>query len=107
MQIPQVTDLQATADGNRVNLSWSEPTVQNSVNAVIDDMESYTPFAISGIGNYTLIDNDNTDTYTVQGITGYDNAGAKMAYQASAGGRSLATNVLWHSAQRKQPTTIG
>lgn len=81
MQIPQVTDLQATADGNRVNLSWSEPTVQNSVNAVTDDMESYTPFAISGIGNYTLIDNDNTDTYTVQGITGYDNAGAKMAYQ--------------------------
>lgn len=81
LQIPQVTDLNGTASGNTVNLSWSEPVVQNSVNAVTDDMESYTPFAISGIGGYTLIDNDKTDTYTIQNVTGYDNAGAKMAYQ--------------------------
>ncbi len=81
VKVPRVSDLTGRVNANSVSLSWSEPTIDKSLSAVTDDMESYTPFIISNIGSYTLIDNDKAYTHTIQNLDDYDNAGAKMAYQ--------------------------
>lgn len=44
-----------------------------------DGFESYTTFAISSVGNWTLVDGDGEMTYGFQGIT-FENTNAAMAY---------------------------
>ena len=78
---PVVDDLQLSAEGGNVTLSWSAPDYENGVHTeTCDDFESYTTFAISGIGNYTLVDADKSMTYRL-GSTDYENATAMMAFQ--------------------------
>ena len=78
---PVVDDLQLSTEGGNVTLSWSVPDYENGVHTeTCDDFESYTTFAISGIGNYTLVDADKSMTYRL-GSTDYENATAMMAFQ--------------------------
>lgn len=79
---PKVDNLTGEAVGGNVVLDWEEPVLESFRPAVNDDMEGHAAFAISGIGDYTLIDNDGAaKTYVVSGIESYPNAGGKMAWQ--------------------------
>lgn len=78
---PAPEDLQASVENGNIMLSWTAPDYESGVHAEIcDDFESYTTFAISGIGDYTLIDADKSMTYRL-GNTDYENATAMMAFQ--------------------------
>lgn len=79
--LPRVETLHGTQEDNKVTLIWDEPQMTDVKTATTDDMERYTPFAISNIGSYYLIDNDKSATYGIDGIDDYDNAGAAMAWQ--------------------------
>lgn len=79
--LPKVENLAGNITDNAVTLTWDEPDMSGVRLPVNDTMEGYTPFAISGVGNYTLVDNDKAATYTVSGISDYPNAGSAMAWQ--------------------------
>lgn len=80
--LPTVTGLTGSKSEQGVTLTWDEPDMNSVRGTVTDKMEKYEPFAISGIGSYTLIDNDKASaTYTVSGIQNYPNAGSAMAWQ--------------------------
>ena len=79
---PKVENLSGDVADGKVTLTWDEPEFEVFRPAVNDDMEAHTAFAISGIGDYTLIDNDKASkTYVVSNIDSYPNAGTKMAWQ--------------------------
>ncbi len=83
---PAVTDLTGTTTWRSVELSWSDPDMSSMpANPVTDNVESYTNFAISNIGDWRLVDGDgaNTIMFTLDGVTTleYENAGKPMAFQ--------------------------
>ena len=63
-----VTDLESSETGYVATLTWSEPIL--AAEPIVDDMESYESWIVDNIGDYTIVDVDNTETY---GITGYEN----------------------------------
>ncbi|HPW66363.1 MAG TPA: M6 family metalloprotease domain-containing protein, partial [Salinivirgaceae bacterium] len=67
-------DVTATViNNNQAKVTWSpEPDF-------IDDIESYDDFIISNIGNYTLVDVDNSYTYGIQNYT-FPNSGYTGSY---------------------------
>lgn len=82
LDLPMVTTLSGENTLDGLTLTWEEPDIAGFSAPMTDDMESYEPFAISGIGGYALIDNDKSDgTYGISGIQDYPNAGAAMAWQ--------------------------
>lgn len=84
--LPAPEYLTATASGENVTLVWSacqsvEPA-QGEMEYVTDDFESYRPFAIDGIGDWTLYDGDQATTLVTPRIpVTYENQGAPMAFQ--------------------------
>jgi hypothetical protein len=85
--VPVVT-LSGTSDGSNVSLSWSEakdvaaiPHAADLV-SVTDDFESYTPFIIDNIGDWTVLDKDTATTLVTPRIpVAYLNQGKRMAFQ--------------------------
>ena len=49
-------------------------------NLFFDDFESYTDFAISGVGSWTLLDEDGLNTYGFTGVT-FPESGAAKSFQ--------------------------
>lgn len=82
MDFPAVTEFNGLQTPSEVTLAWEEPDFASYRSPRRDDLEKLNPFIISGIADYTLIDNDkSSETYCISGIDGYDNARAAMAYQ--------------------------
>lgn len=63
---PAVTDLhgQQGQDG-RVSLAWTQPQLEGFAPSVTDDAESYEPYIIDGIGDWTVYDGDGAPCYTI------------------------------------------
>jgi len=85
---PAVNDLSASFDGaGRVTLEWSAlGDCVLPAEPVTDDIESYAPFIIDNIGDWTMVDVDGgPGTYTIKTSSGesviYDNASKPMAFQ--------------------------
>ncbi len=85
-ELPAPEQLSATVNGNNVTLMWNacesvEPA-QGEMTYVTDDFESYAPFAIDGVGDWTLYDGDQAATMVTPRIpVTYENQGAPMAFQ--------------------------
>jgi len=85
-ELPAPESLTATASGDNVTLMWEacqsiEPA-QGELEYVTDDFEAYQPFAIDGVGDWTLYDGDMATTMVTPRIpVRYENQGAPMAYQ--------------------------
>lgn len=83
-EYPGVTDLGGTAD-NEVVLTWSDPSTADMPGTpVIESFESYEPFIINNIGDWTLYDQDKKNTVILAletGILDYPNIGSPMAWQ--------------------------
>jgi hypothetical protein len=84
--VPPATDLSGTLTDGKVYLNWHEPVFPDG-GYTTDGFEKYTPFTISDFGDWQLVDNDNSLTYTISnsstesGDYEYDNAGYQMAFQ--------------------------
>lgn len=64
---PAVKDLGIAIDGSNAVLTWSEPSADvGDAEAVTEDFEAYTPFAIDNFGDWMNIDVDKYETYSVQ-----------------------------------------
>lgn len=84
---PTVTDLSGTDTGKEIALSWTAPDISNLPPAPFtDNLESYEPFTVSDLGDWTLVDGDKKDismefrTSEGEWIT-YPNSGGAMSYQ--------------------------
>ena len=86
IELPAPEYLTATTSGNNVTLMWdacqSVEPAQGEMEYVTDDFESYRPFAIDGVGDWTLYDGDQATTLVTPRIpVAYENQGAPMAFQ--------------------------
>lgn len=97
--VPYVNDLTAapTADRKGVHLSWSEARVYPGATAVREDFESYDDFAISNLGDWTLVDKDGATTIggMSNGVVTYtwENCGQPQAYIVFNASRVGVTDV--------------
>lgn len=98
--LPCVEDLSATVRNGAVVLTWSDPDM-TSGGTVTDGFESYEPFTISNFGEWQLVDNDGSLTYTISnsesesGDYEYPNAGYQMAFQALNPSKAGIKGNLW------------
>ena len=81
-----VPQLSGEVTGDKAQLVWTAPDCKGVRAPVTDGFESYTPFIIDNVGDWTMVDVDgNPGTTGILDGDGnelvYDNAGAKMAYQ--------------------------
>lgn len=60
--LPKVDEIDVQAYNGEVNLSWESPMRRG---AVCDDFESYTDWAIDGVGEWTMADRDYDVTYRI------------------------------------------
>ena len=104
--LPAVELIEGEQQGADVAIRWEAPDMESFKPVRRDDMENLTTFAISDISDYTLVDNDKSTTYGVDGAT-YTNAGAAMAWQvfdASKAGLDLEEgfNRRWYAHSGRQ-----
>ena len=80
--INYAADLEATAEGNQVELNWSEPepvSAEDGIN-LTDDIEDYESFIIENIGKWTLYDGNGTMTYGINNVL-YPHINEPAAFQ--------------------------
>lgn len=98
--LPRVTDLAGTYADGALTLSWSDPDM-NASGVVTDGFESYEAFTITDFGEWGLVDNDGSLTYTISnsesasGDYEYPNAGYQMAFQILNPGLAGIKGNLW------------
>ena len=73
---PAVADLTAKATDNGVELSWTAPSPKHVVR---ESFETYSPWSINHVGDWTLVDGDTltTNAYTCMH---YPHIGEKLSY---------------------------
>ncbi len=98
--LPRVTGLTGSVSNGSVSLRWNEPDM-NASGVVTDGFEAYEPFTIDNFGEWTLVDNDGSLTYTISnsqsesGDYEYPYAGYQMAFQALNPGKAGIKGNLW------------
>lgn len=98
--LPRVDGLKGKVSNGTVSLVWNEPDM-TTAGTVTDGFEAYEPFTIDNFGEWTLIDNDGSLTYTISnsqtesGDYEYPNAGYQMAFQALNPGKAGIKGKLW------------
>lgn len=98
--LPRANNLRADVRNGSVMLTWDDPDM-NAGGTVTDGFESYEPFTISNFGEWSLVDNDGSLTYTISnsasesGDYEYPNAGYQMAFQALNPGKAGIRGNLW------------
>lgn len=96
--LPYVTDLRGySPDSRSVNLDWQEPVKYPHAEQVTDDVDSYEPFAITGIGGWTTRDADKQVTVQISlgnGTLQWDHAGEPQAFIVFNPSQCNATSVI-------------
>lgn len=91
-ELPVVIDLSGTKNNSIVTLTWSTPIV--TADPIVDDMEKYESFAYDNIGDYTIIDADQAETYSINNYE-LPNAYIPKAWQVWAPSEVGITSELW------------
>ena len=68
--LPGVEDLKIEKKGEDVKLSWIVPSLEGEL-IKNDDVESYEPFAIDNVGDWTMIDIDGSKTFGIASGSAY------------------------------------
>jgi hypothetical protein len=77
--IPAPFDLSGAAEDGSVNLDWSAPSDRG---AVTDNVESYSDWAISNVGDWTMVDRDMDVTYYInKDLDSYPDQSSAKAFQ--------------------------
>lgn len=97
---PTVSDLTGNGSDGKAILTWSQPDLgSGTAQPVTDDVEDYDAFIIDAIGEWTLVDQDGSETYGISdgagGIIQYDNAGAAMAFQVFNPAAAGISSEIW------------
>ena len=88
--IPSPTNASATDDGKGVTLTWDSPFAHG---CITDDIEKYTDWAISGIGDWGTIDFDHDNTYRInKDLEEYPNECDPKAFQV-CNAKTLGINI--------------
>lgn len=83
--LPGVFGLRASLDDSNIVIRWNEPE-DLARGEVTEGFEQYEPFTITNFGEWTLVDNDASITYSIMnsnsetGDYDYPNAGSQMAF---------------------------
>ena len=98
--LPAPSGLTGTGSTEGAVLTWNDP--EDPVEGeTTEGFEAYEPFTISLMGEWTLIDNDGSLTYTISnsgstsGDYEYPNAGTQMAFQVFNPGMAGISSSLW------------
>ena len=76
---PVVSDLQATSDGDgRAALSWTAPDLKDGW--LTDGFDTYTAFSVANVGNWTMVDGDQSKTTSISGASSWPNSMSPFAY---------------------------
>ncbi len=65
-EVTPVEDLKGTTENNILTLTWKAPT--NPTRKVVDNFEQYTPWLISNVGEWNMVDLNKNQTYGIQGF---------------------------------------
>lgn len=79
--LPTVKGLEATTENLNVHLAWTPAEDYNNYPTITDDMESYSPFIIDNIGEWTTVDMDGEKTGLSTNTGLYDHLEEPMAFQ--------------------------
>lgn len=88
-------NLCAEKSGNDVMLTWNAPSTTSPHET--DSLDEYDPFIIDNIGDYTMVDGDESGVYTVSGAS-YKNQFspcAFMVFNPAAAGLDLSKLTGW------------
>lgn len=77
---PKVTTLSGKKDNQMVTLNWNKPSATMQ-DAITDNFDSYTPYIITGIGDWTTLDGDSAGTYYFTSPTEIANEFQPQAWQ--------------------------
>lgn len=82
--LPYVTEISgASRSTTSAHIAWEEPVKYPHAETVTDDVDSYKPFAITGIGDWTTVDRDLQITAQISlgdGALQWENAGQPQAF---------------------------
>lgn len=83
--LPYVTEISAVSapDASSTIITWEEATRYPHAETVTDDFDSYTPFAITGFGQWTTVDVDGQVTARIglgSGVLEWEHAGEPQAF---------------------------
>lgn len=77
--LPTVEGLSGTVgEGGTVTLSWGKPLYENY--KTLEDFESYEPFTIANVGDWTLVDVDGGPTTSIYGASSFAHSQEPFAY---------------------------
>lgn len=77
--LPRVTDLEGSADGTNVTLTWSVPSQAQEPGEVLESFEDAAPFQVDKVDGWTFVDRDGKTTFGIEGVT-FPHNGEAMAY---------------------------
>lgn len=96
---PGIENLNGTAKGDEVTLTWTPPVIPTDVKETEDSVEDYEPFAINNIGNWITYDGDQHGCGSMSDLPDYPNKGVNQAFQVWAPAYIEATPELYPSIQ--------
>lgn len=77
---PQASGLTGNAGETEVSLKWDAPVLPDEVTETEDGAEDYEPFAISGIGDWTMIDGDERSSGRYTAVPSDPNVGVNQSF---------------------------
>lgn len=98
--LPAPTGLTGTGSAEGAVLTWNDPE-DPSEGETTEGFEAYEPFTTTLMGEWTLVDNDGSLTYTISNSSSasddyeYPNAGTQMAFQVFNPALAGITSALW------------
>ena len=99
--LPTVSDLNGKVTAEGMELYWTAPDLSKKTERVTDDFESYEPFAIDNVGEWTMRDLDGQETCSV-GEYQYPYMGEPKAYQVFNPSKTQPALQYWSAYSGEQ-----
>lgn len=107
---PAPTALAADEAGNKVALSWKAPDYSSYAKTTVESAEDYEPFAISNMGDWTVVDADEKATRNDIEVdwetVSYPHVGEKFAWIVmNPDSAKISTSSWWGGSNGWQPVS--
>lgn len=78
---PSAGNLTATADEDKITISWTQPEIPTTPQETKEGVEDYEPFIIDNIGNWTVCDQDKYQAGAPYDFPDFPEKNSLMAFQ--------------------------
>ena len=99
---PAPSDVTGVVEGDKVKLTWSAPEYADFALPTVENAESYAPFIIDSIGDWTVIDGDGLSMRSITGggnsLT-FDHKGEAFAFMVMNPERAGASYTDWRGEE--------